>query len=138
MDVAAAPAVHRHTQPRRSCHLPLLPELFDELRLRGPDVEVHLNEERTVLVLCWFAVLVISPKHSVTFRKFIAVNYRMKFVDMKFSIALYTLYCTLTPHQKGTQVKFWLPARIPAAYEPPWCRLSENKKIKKIYGGVYF
>ena len=95
MDVAAAPAVHRHTQPRRSCHLPLLPELFDELRLRGPDVEVHLNEERTVLVLCWFAVLVISPKHSVTFRKFLAVNYRMKFVDMKFFIALYTLYCTL-------------------------------------------
>ena len=95
MDVAAAPAVHRHPQIGDSRHLLARAELLDGVRLRGPDVEVHLNEERTVLVLCWFAVLVISPKHSVTFRKFIAVNYRMKFVDMKFSIALYTLYCTL-------------------------------------------
>ena len=41
-----------------------------------------------------------------------------------------------TPHQKGTQVKFWLPARIPAAYEPPWCR--KIKKSKKSTEGYIF
>ena len=43
-----------------------------------------------------------------------------------------------TPHQKGPQVRFWFPAKIPPPYEPPWSRLSENTKIKKIYEGVYF
>ena len=37
---------------------------------------------------------------------------------------------------KGTQDRFWIPERIPASYEPPGCRLSENIKIKKIYGGT--
>ena len=41
-----------------------------------------------------------------------------------------------TPHQKGTQVRFGLPARIPAPYELPWSGLSENIKIKKIFGEV--
>ena len=43
-----------------------------------------------------------------------------------------------TPHQKCPRVLFWYPAKIPAPYEPPWSRLSENTKIKKIYVGVYF
>ena len=37
---------------------------------------------------------------------------------------------------KGTQDRFWIPERIPASYEPPGSRLSENIKIKKIYGGT--
>ena len=41
------------------------------------------------------------------------------------------VHVPLTPHQKGAQVKFWLPTRILAGYEHPWCRLFENKKIKK-------
>ena len=34
-----------------------------------------------------------------------------------------------TPHQKGTQVRFGLPARIPAPYELPWSGLSERGRI---------
>ena len=41
-----------------------------------------------------------------------------------------------TLHQKRTQVRFWIPATIPAPYEPPWSGLSENIKIKKIYRGT--
>ena len=43
----------------------------------------------------------------------------------------------ITPHQKGTQVRFWLPARIPAPYEPPWSWLSENITMKKIYSYIH-
>ena len=41
-----------------------------------------------------------------------------------------------TLHQKGTQVRFLFPARIPAPHDLPWNGLSENVKIKKIYRGV--
>ena len=41
------------------------------------------------------------------------------------------------PCGKGTQDRFCIPARIPASYEPSGSRLSENKKIKKIYGGTH-
>ena len=34
-------------------------------------------------------------------------------------------------HQKGTQVRFWFPARIPAPHDLPWNWLLENVNIKK-------
>ena len=47
--MTAAPTVHRHPQ-RAGNLLPCL-KIFHGVRLRGPDVEVHLDEERSVLVL---------------------------------------------------------------------------------------
>ena len=46
-DVAAAAPEHGHAQVRQ---LALLPEGLDVVGLGGPDVEVHLYEERPVLV----------------------------------------------------------------------------------------
>ena len=34
----------------------------------------------------------------------------------------------VTLHQKGTQVRFWFPARIPASHDLPWNWLLENVK----------
>ena len=41
-----------------------------------------------------------------------------------------------TPLQKVQQVLLWFPATIPPPYEPPWNRLSENMKFKKICRGT--
>ena len=41
-----------------------------------------------------------------------------------------------TPLQKVQQVFLWIPATILAPYEPPWSRLSENMKFKKICRGT--
>ena len=70
--------------------------------------------------------------------KFEYLRHKLDFCGWHDVTVILWSYIYITPHQKGTQVKFWLPVRIQAAYEPPWCRLSENKKIKKIYRGVYF
>ena len=42
----------------------------------------------------------------------------------------------LTPHQKGTQVGFWFPIKIPAEYVSLMPTQPENAKNKIFHGGV--
>ena len=44
------------------------------------------------------------------------------------------LICTL--FQKGTQVRFWIQATIPAPNDPPGSRLSENVKFEILQVGT--
>ena len=64
-------------------------------------------------------------------------------IDVKFFTDKCSLHSTrpvyvnsVTLLQKRKEARFWFPATIPAPYEPPGSGLSENIKIKKIYGGT--
>ena len=43
-----------------------------------------------------------------------------------------------TPLEKGTQVGFWLPIKIPEEYVSLMQRLPENAKNKIFHRGTYF
>ena len=45
----------------------------------------------------------------------------------------HAVYTTRTPHQDGTQVRFWIPIKIPAEYVSLMPRLPKNAKMKILY-----